>query len=166
MQGVQVGRHPNPEHRKPRHLKSAEPKLRNQPTKRLKTELRWQRRAGNKYVDDIHPLGRLLQHLVNRRSCHTCTNDSSCLLPCYGLQRSSLLDFQRQIGTLQDLHRFCRHHCSNRGRVLQLEIVTDLLHGHPFDTFVLVNVFDQAFEQQEAVGVSADLAVCQPSKER
>lgn len=47
---------------------------------------------------------------------------------------------------LQYLARGSRHHGTLGGRVLALEVVTHLAHGHPLNALVLVDIFDDTLE--------------------
>jgi hypothetical protein len=45
---------------------------------------------------------------------------------------------------LQDLSSLCRHQCPFRWLVLRLELIHHLLERHPFDTFMLVYMFNES----------------------
>jgi len=59
-----------------------------------------------------------------------------------------LLHFELKVTILQNRTRLCRQQSTLGRRVLRFEGVADRLHGHPFDAFEFVDVFDVAVVQE------------------
>lgn len=55
---------------------------------------------------------------------------------------------QFQLWILQYRPNLCRHHRPLRWLILRLEVITDLLHGHPLDSLLSVDVLNQPSNSQ------------------